>query len=185
MEAGSVDKIAIFLVVLVAAKYDSSPSIFQGFKRSKRSQVEQHSLYLHSVCAFPFFHNLVKARPHCSENRNCLGQVLTHRSGSASMLSLVYSEVLKMLRLWGMVNFDVEVFFPHDSHSSPRGYHKQKSKEADQSHIMTSQSLLVEVNHILLLLMFVLHVGFLHIRWICHIFFYTSVNYAAWSLHMV
>ncbi|XP_071932058.1 uncharacterized protein [Coffea arabica] len=91
----------------------------RGFQRSKHSQVEQRSLYLHSV--------------------------LTHRSGSASMLSLIYSEVLKMLRLWGMVNFDVEVFFPHDSHSSPRGYHKQKSREGDQLHIMTSQSLLVEI----------------------------------------
>ncbi|XP_027107215.1 uncharacterized protein [Coffea arabica] len=91
----------------------------KGFQRSKHSQVEQRSLYLHSV--------------------------LTHRSGSASMLSLIYSEVLKMLRLWGMVNFDVEVFFPHDSHSSPRGYHKQKSREGDQLHIMTSQSLLVEI----------------------------------------
>ncbi|KAL3516393.1 hypothetical protein ACH5RR_023295 [Cinchona calisaya] len=93
--------------------------IDKGFQRSKQSQVEQRSLYLHSV--------------------------LTHRSGSASMLSLIYSEVLKMLRLWGMVNFDVEVFFPHDSHSSPRGYDKQKSREAYQSHIMTSQSLLVEI----------------------------------------
>lgn len=72
-------------------------------------------------------------------------QVLTHRSGSVSMLCLVYSEILKMLRMWGVLNFDVEIFFPHDSHSSPRGYLKQKSKESDQSHIMTSQSLLVEV----------------------------------------
>lgn len=93
--------------------------IDKGFQRCRQSQMEQRSLYLHSV--------------------------LTHRSGSASMLSLIYSEVLKMLRLWGMVNFDVEVFFPHDSLSSPRGYHKLKSREGDQLHIMTSQSLLVEI----------------------------------------
>lgn len=50
-----------------------------------------------------------------------------------------------MLRIWGVLNFDVEIFFPHDPHSSPRGYLKQKSKESDQSHIMTSESLLVQV----------------------------------------
>lgn len=50
-----------------------------------------------------------------------------------------------MLHIWGILNFDVEIYFPHDSHSSPRGYLKQKSKESKQSHIMTSQSLLVEV----------------------------------------
>lgn len=79
------------------------------------------------------------------ENQIIFLQVLTHRSGSVSMLSLIYSEVLKMLRMWGILNFDVEIFFPRDFHSSPRGYLKQKSKESDQSHIMTSQSLLVEV----------------------------------------
>ena len=56
-----------------------------------------------------------------------------------------------MLRLWGLLDFDVEIFFPHDSHSLPRGYHKQKSKESDQPHIMTSQSLLVEVTSVVLL----------------------------------
>lgn len=61
------------------------------------------------------------------------------------MLSLIYSEVLKMLRLWGLVNFDVEIFFPHDLHSLPRGYDKQKSRDSDQAHIITSQMLLVEV----------------------------------------
>ncbi|KAH6759819.1 hypothetical protein C2S52_009758 [Perilla frutescens var. hirtella] len=92
----------------------------KGFRRaSTRNHVEQRALYLNTV--------------------------LTHRSGSVSMLSLIYSEILKMLRLWGVLNFDVEIFFPHDSHSSPRGYLKQKSKESDHSHIMTSQSLLVEI----------------------------------------
>lgn len=75
---------------------------------------------------------------------NCK-QVLTHRSGSPAMLSLIYSEILKMLRLWGFLDFDVEIFFPHDRHSLPRGYHKQKSKESDNAHILTSQGLLVEV----------------------------------------
>ncbi|KAG6406202.1 hypothetical protein SASPL_133801 [Salvia splendens] len=91
----------------------------KGFRRtSTRNHVEHRALYLNSV--------------------------LTHRSGSVSMLSLIYSEILKMLRIWGVLNFDVEIFFPRDSHSSPRGYLKQKSKESDQSHILTSQSLLVE-----------------------------------------
>ncbi|CAK9145444.1 unnamed protein product [Ilex paraguariensis] len=92
----------------------------KGFRRiNSRNQLEQRALYLHSV--------------------------LTHRSGSASMLSLIYSEILKMLHLWGLLSFDIEIFFPHDSYSFPRGYHKQKTKESDQPHIMTSQSLLVEM----------------------------------------
>ncbi|PIM99326.1 hypothetical protein CDL12_28184 [Handroanthus impetiginosus] len=92
----------------------------KGFRRTNAgNQVEQHALYLNSV--------------------------LTHRSGSVSMLSFIYSEILKMLRMWGVLNFDVEIFFPHDSHSCPRGYQKQKSKESDQLHIMTAQSLLVEL----------------------------------------
>lgn len=67
------------------------------------------------------------------------------------MLSLIYSELLKMLRLWGLVDFDVEIFFPHDLHSLPRGYDKQKSKESDQPHIITSQTLLLEVTPVFLL----------------------------------
>ncbi|PON53301.1 Tetratricopeptide-like helical domain containing protein [Parasponia andersonii] len=113
------------------SSFNSSPENFldslekylynkMGFRRSKgRFQLESRALYLHSV--------------------------LTHRSGSAAMLSLIYSEILKMLRLWGLFDFDVEIFFPHDLHSLPRGYHKLKSKESDQAHIMTSQALLVEI----------------------------------------
>lgn len=73
-------------------------------------------------------------------------QVLTHRLGTPVMLSLIYSEILKMLRLWGLLDFDCELFFPHDLHGLPRGYNKQKSKESDQPHIMTSENLLVEVS---------------------------------------
>lgn len=79
-------------------------------------------------------------------------QVLTHRIGSTAMLSLIYSEILKMVRLWGLLDFDVEIFFPRDLHSLPRGYHKQKSKESDQAHIITSQALLVEVTPLILLI---------------------------------
>lgn len=60
------------------------------------------------------------------------------------MLSLIYSEMLKMLRVYSFLDFDVEIYFPHDVVSLPRGYHKQKSKSTDQGHIMTSKSLLVE-----------------------------------------
>ncbi|XP_062174477.1 uncharacterized protein LOC133879741 [Alnus glutinosa] len=113
------------------SSYSSSPEKFleslerylygmKGFRRThSRNQSEPRALYLHSV--------------------------LTHRSGSIAMLSLIYSELLKMLRLWGLVNFDVEIFFPRDLHSLPRGYVKQKSKESDQKHIVTSQMLLVEI----------------------------------------
>ncbi|OMO87433.1 hypothetical protein COLO4_20658 [Corchorus olitorius] len=92
----------------------------KGFRRSSaKNQAEPRALYLHSV--------------------------LTHRSGSAVMLSLIYSEILKMLRLWGLLDFDVEIFFPHDPHGLPRAYDKQKSKESDQPHIMTVQMLLEEI----------------------------------------
>lgn len=74
-----------------------------------------------------------------------LHSVLTHRSGSAVMLSLIYSEILKMLRLWGLLTFDVEIYFPHDQVNLPKGYHKLKSRPSDQPHILTTQSLLVEV----------------------------------------
>ncbi|KAF2315479.1 hypothetical protein GH714_039844 [Hevea brasiliensis] len=60
------------------------------------------------------------------------------------MLSLIYSEILKMLRLWGLVDFDCQIFYPHDLHGLPRGYDKRKSKESDQPCIMTSQTLLEE-----------------------------------------
>ncbi|KAM1176083.1 hypothetical protein ACFX2I_028365 [Malus domestica] len=85
------------------------------------------------------------ARYHSESRALYIHSVLTHRSGSPAMLSLIYSEILKMLRLWGFLDFDVEIFFPHDLHSLPRGYHKQKSKESDNVHIMTSQALLVEI----------------------------------------
>ncbi|KAI4332991.1 hypothetical protein L6164_017849 [Bauhinia variegata] len=110
--------------------FDSSPENFlksletylyvdKGFRRTNANQSEPRALYLHSV--------------------------LTHRSGTPAILSLIYSEILKMLRLWSLLNFDAEIFFPHDSFSLPRGYHKQKSKESDQAHVMTSENLLVEI----------------------------------------
>ncbi|CAJ1958921.1 unnamed protein product [Sphenostylis stenocarpa] len=111
-------------------KYGSSPEKFlesierflyvhKGFKRANTNLLEPRALDLHSV--------------------------LTHRSGSAAMLSLIYSEILKMLRLWSLLYFDAEIFFPHDDLTLPKGYHKQKSKESDQAHIMTSGNLLVEI----------------------------------------
>ncbi|GLT88594.1 hypothetical protein SLE2022_066120 [Rubroshorea leprosula] len=94
--------------------------IKKGFRRnSTKNQLEPQALYLPSV--------------------------LAHRSGSAVMLSLIYSEILKMLRLCKLLDFDVEIFFPHDLHSLPRAYDKQKSKESDQLHIMTTQMLLDEI----------------------------------------
>ncbi|KAL4586280.1 hypothetical protein LXL04_010916 [Taraxacum kok-saghyz] len=96
----------------------------KGFRRTNsRNQLEQRAVYLHSV--------------------------LTHRVGSISMLSLIYSEILKMLRLWGLINFDVELSSPNDSYSRPKGYLKQKSRESDQKHIMTTESLLLKVALIL------------------------------------
>lgn len=110
--------------------HDSSPEKFlesierflyvhKGFRRTSANLLEPQALYLHSV--------------------------LTHRSGSPAMLSLIYSEILKMLRLWGLLYFDAEIFYPHDIFNVPKGYHKQKSKESDQAHIMTSGNLLVEI----------------------------------------
>lgn len=80
-------------------------------------------------------------------------QVLTQRCGSAVILALIYSEVLKMLRLWGVIDFDVEIYYPHNPLGLPRAYDKKKSKESDQQHIMTSESLLVEVASLLSLVL--------------------------------
>ncbi|GJN06278.1 hypothetical protein PR202_ga23989 [Eleusine coracana subsp. coracana] len=71
-------------------------------------------------------------------------KVLTCRSGSALVLSLIYSEILKTVRIYGLLDFDAEIFFPHDLNSLPRGYDKHKSKLGDEAHIITSKSLLVE-----------------------------------------
>ncbi|KAK8516938.1 hypothetical protein V6N12_032138 [Hibiscus sabdariffa] len=108
----------------------------KGFRRSMaENRAEPRALYLHSV--------------------------LTHRSGSALMLSIIHSEILKMFRMWGLLDFDVEIFFPRDHDGLPRAYDKQKSKESDQPHIMTVQMLLEEVMLILLLLRFL---TFLYIK---------------------
>jgi hypothetical protein len=71
---------------------------------------------------------------------------LTCRSGSALMLSLIYSEILNTVRIYGLLDFDPEIFYPHDLNSLPRGYDKHKSKMGDEAHIMTSKLLLVEVS---------------------------------------
>ncbi|KAL5708370.1 hypothetical protein ACHQM5_019170 [Ranunculus cassubicifolius] len=114
-----------------SSSFNSSPEVFlenlekylygyKGFRRATVSVLpESQALYLHSV--------------------------LTHRAGSAAMLSLIYSEILKMLRLWGLLNFEAEIYCPHDEVNLPKGYHKLKSRISDQAHILTTQSLLVEI----------------------------------------
>jgi len=62
------------------------------------------------------------------------------------MLALIYSEILKTVRIYGLLDFDPEIFFPNDLNSLPRGYDKQKGKLGNEPHIMTSKSLLVEVS---------------------------------------
>ncbi|KAJ6944423.1 hypothetical protein NC652_009728 [Populus alba x Populus x berolinensis] len=92
----------------------------KDFRRSNViSRLEPHPLYLHAV--------------------------LTYQSGSAYMLALIYSEILKVLRFWSLLDFDCEIFFPHDRYGLPRGYHKQKSAESDHPHILTVQTLLEEI----------------------------------------
>lgn len=61
------------------------------------------------------------------------------------MLALIYSEILKTVRIYGLLDFDAEIFFPNDLNSLPRGYDKQKTMLGDEPHIMTSHSLLVEI----------------------------------------
>ncbi|KAF8661518.1 hypothetical protein HU200_056938 [Digitaria exilis] len=74
-----------------------------------------------------------------------LHSALTSRSGSALMLALIYSEIIKTVRIYGLLDFDAEIFFPTDLNGLPRGYDKQKSKSGDEPHIITSKSLLVEI----------------------------------------
>ncbi|KAG8638138.1 hypothetical protein MANES_15G192920v8 [Manihot esculenta] len=103
--------------------------------------------FLHSLDSYLYVNKGFR-RTNCMDQSEAwalyLPLVLTYRSGSSIMLSLIYSEILKMLRLWGLVDFDCEIFFPHDLHDLPRGYDKQKSKESDQACIMTTETLLEE-----------------------------------------
>lgn len=111
------------------------------FKFSPEKFLESLERYLYTVKGFRRTNTWNLAEPRALY----LHSVLTHRSGSAVMLSLIYSEILKTLRMWGLLNFDVEIFVPHDLHSLPRGYQKQKSTFIDDPHILTSDSLLVEM----------------------------------------
>nr|XP_043626529.1 uncharacterized protein LOC122597989 isoform X2 [Erigeron canadensis] len=127
---GRLDDLSMGYCSRYSSSFRSSPDTFleclerymyvdKGFRRTKSSsQLGQQAVYLHSV--------------------------LTHRVGSMSMLSLIYSEILKMLRLWGLIKFDVEIS-SHDSYGSPRGYLKQKTTESDQQHIVTTESLLLKI----------------------------------------
>ncbi|KAK8929030.1 hypothetical protein KSP39_PZI017559 [Platanthera zijinensis] len=92
--------------------------VHKGFRRTDLIS-DARSLYLHSV--------------------------LTCRSGTAIMLSLIFSEMLKTLRICGFLDFDVEIYYPCDNLCLPSGYQKQKSKFSDQRHILTSKSLVVEI----------------------------------------
>ncbi|XP_065868838.1 uncharacterized protein [Euphorbia lathyris] len=92
----------------------------KGFRRNSReNQIDPPALYLHSV--------------------------LMEGSGSAAMLSLIYSETLKVLRRLTFLDFDCEIFFPLDRFGLPRGYNKRKMKNSDQPHIVTTQILLQEI----------------------------------------
>lgn len=92
--------------------------VHKGFRRTDMIS-DSRSLYLHSV--------------------------LTCRSGTTIMLSLIYSEMLKTLRICGFLDFDVEIYYPCDNLCLPSGYQKQRSKFSDQTHILTSKSLVVEI----------------------------------------
>ncbi|WCJ39129.1 hypothetical protein M5689_020143 [Euphorbia peplus] len=93
----------------------------KGFRRSngEENQIDPAALYLHSV--------------------------LMEGCGSAAMLSLIYSETLKVLRMWSFLDFDCEILFPVDRFGLPSGYHKQKMKDSDQEHILTTQTLLHKI----------------------------------------
>ncbi|KAJ1283286.1 hypothetical protein BS78_03G116900 [Paspalum vaginatum] len=98
--------------------FDRYLYVHKGFRRANRVS-DMRAMYLHSV--------------------------LTCRCGTDLMLALIYSEILKKVRIYGLLDFDAEIFFPNDLNSLPRGYDKQKTKLGDEPHIMTSQLLLVEI----------------------------------------
>ncbi|XP_020585835.1 uncharacterized protein LOC110028357 [Phalaenopsis equestris] len=99
-------------------KLDRFFYVHKGFRRTEMMS-DTRALYLHSV--------------------------LTCRSGSGVLLSLIYSEMLKTLRVCGFLDFDVEIYNPCDYFSFPTGYQKQKFKFSDQPHILSSKLLLVEI----------------------------------------
>ncbi|KAJ6713263.1 hypothetical protein OIU79_009290 [Salix purpurea] len=66
-------------------------------------------------------------------------------TNNSSALKSSPEMLLDSLEKFFLLDFDCEIFFPHDNHGLPRGYHKQKSKESDHQHILTSLTLLEKI----------------------------------------
>lgn len=120
---------------------DYCPHYSSSIGSSPETLLDSLEKYLYNIKGF---RRTTSSHPP-APNAFYLHSVLTQRCGSAVILALIYSEVLKMLRLWGVIDFDVEIYYPHNPLGLPRAYDKKKSKESDQQHIMTSESLLVEI----------------------------------------
>lgn len=130
-----------FLERLDHLSTDYCPHYSSSIGSSPDTLLESIEKYLYNVKGF----RRTAASHPPGPNAFYLHSVLTQRCGSAVILTLIYSEVLKMLQLWGVIDFDVEIYYPHDRLGLPRAYEKKKTKESDQLHIMTSESLLVEI----------------------------------------
>eukprot|EP01018_Ginkgo_biloba_P037673 Gb_33751 [translate_table: standard] len=84
-----------------------------------------------------------------------LNLVLTRRIGTVVMLALIYTEIVKMLQMLGLLHFDIEVALPHDPTSLPRGYiiadvqkaqdYYKENRNSAQPLVLTTQMLLTEV----------------------------------------
>lgn len=84
-----------------------------------------------------------------------LNMVLTRHTGSVIMLALIYSEILKMVKIYGLLDHDIEIDVPHHPTQLPRGHilsnlsgdkgHlKVKDGSDDAPHILTTQMFLTE-----------------------------------------
>lgn len=85
-----------------------------------------------------------------------LNMVLTRHTGSVIMLALIYSEILKMVKIYGLLDHDIEIDVPHHPTQLPRGHilsnlsgdkgHlKVKDGSDDAPHILTTQMFLTEI----------------------------------------
>ncbi|KAI5059266.1 hypothetical protein GOP47_0025585 [Adiantum capillus-veneris] len=85
--------------------------------------------------------------------RDCyFNMVLTRRLGNPAILAIIYSELVKILKSWGVIDFVVDMIPPEDKFSLPRPVPRkppQSTLEEASLQLLTPKGLLVEILTIL------------------------------------
>lgn len=88
---------------------------------------------------------------HIGDARDCyLNMVLTRRLGSPAMLAVIYSELVKILNSWGVIEFVVDMEVPKDHSSLPHPVVRRDQcveiiSDSTAPQLLTPKSLLVEI----------------------------------------